>query len=85
MLHLRPDLVDMSLAERHVPEHLAENRHVRFGGRVSFGWLSDDFGPSGLIGDPTVATAEHGKQLFEGAVTAFVEALHEIAAFEFRA
>jgi creatinine amidohydrolase len=46
--------------------------------------LSDDFGPSGLIGDPTVATAEHGKQLFEGAVTAFVEALHEIAAFEFR-
>jgi creatinine amidohydrolase len=85
MLHLRPDLVDMSRAARHVPEHLAANRHVRFGGRVSFGWLSDDFGPSGVIGDPTVATAELGKQLFEAAVTSFVEALHEIAAFEFEA
>jgi creatinine amidohydrolase len=85
MLHLRPDLVDMSRAARHVPEHLAAYRHVRFGGRVSFGWLSDDFGPSGVIGDPTVATAELGKQLFEAAVTSFVEALHEIAAFEFEA
>jgi len=85
MLHLRPDLVDMTKAERRVPEHLAANRYVRFGGRVSFGWLSDDFGPAGVIGDPTVATAELGKQLFEAAVTSFVESLHEIAAFEFEA
>jgi creatinine amidohydrolase len=85
MLHLRPDLVDMSLAERRVPEHLAANHHVRFGGRVSFGWLSDDFGPDGYIGDPTVATAELGQQLFAAGVAAFVEALHEIAVFEFRA
>ena len=84
MLHLRPDLVQLERAERRVPEHLAANRHVRFGGRVSFGWLSDDFGPDGYIGDPTVASAELGKQLFEGAVAAFVEALHEIAAFSFR-
>jgi len=83
MLHLRPDLVDMAQAERRVPEHLAANRYVRFGGRVSFGWLSDDFGPAGVIGDPTVASAELGKQLFEAAVTSFVESLHEIAAFEF--
>ena len=85
MLHLRPDLVDMDKAERRVPEHLADNRYVRFGGRVSFGWLSDDFGPDGVIGDPTVASADLGKQLFEAAVTSFVEALHEIAAFEYRA
>lgn len=82
MLHLRPDLVRLEGVERRVPEHLAANRHVRFGGRVSFGWLSDDFGPDGYIGDPTAASAELGKQLFEGAVTAFVEALHEVAAFE---
>ncbi|HWL44609.1 MAG TPA: creatininase family protein [Ilumatobacter sp.] len=83
MLYLAPELVDMSAASRNVPEHLAGNRYVRFGGRVGFGWLSDDFGPDGHIGDPTLATAERGKELFEGSVAAFVEALGEIAAFEF--
>ena len=84
MLHLHPELVDMSLAERNVPEWLAANRHVRFGGQVSFGWLSDDFGPQGLIGDPTQSSAEHGERLFEAAVATFVEALHEIAHFDLR-
>lgn len=83
MLHLAPELVDMSVATRNVPEKLAANRYVRFGGKVGFGWLSNDFGPDGHIGDPTTASAEHGAVLFEGAVTAFAEALAEIAAFEF--
>ena len=52
MLHLRPDLVDMSLAVRRVPEGLAKNEQVKFGGRVAFGWLSNDFFPEGHIGDP---------------------------------
>lgn len=82
MLHLAPELVDMSVATRNVPEQLASNRHVRFGGTVGFGWLSDDFGPDGHIGDPTTATAERGAQLFEAAVGAFVEALGEIAEFD---
>ncbi len=83
MLHLAPHLVRMDLAERRIPEKLALNKHVRFGGRVAFGWLSDDFNPDGYVGDPTVATAERGAVLFEGAVTAFGEALREIASFEF--
>ena len=83
MLHLAPDLVDMSVATRNVPEHLADNDHVRFGGSVAFGWLSNDFGPDGHIGDPTPATAELGARLFDGAVDTFCDALAEIAAFEF--
>jgi creatinine amidohydrolase len=82
MLHLRPESVDLSLASRNVPEWLAGNQHVRFGGRVSFGWLSDDFGGDGHIGDPTAATAERGKELFEGAVQGLGEALAEVAAFQ---
>ena len=83
MLHLRPDLVDLPAGFRNVPAGLAPNRYVRFGGPVSFGWLSNDFGPSGHVGDPTGATAERGKELFEGAVRAFGEALREIARFDF--
>jgi creatinine amidohydrolase len=84
MLHLAPELVDMAAAERRVPEHLADNRYVRFGGAVSFGWLSNDFSDDGHIGDPTGASAELGATLFDGAVDAFCEALAEIAAFRHR-
>jgi creatinine amidohydrolase len=83
MLHLRPELVDLSVATRNVPERLAENRHVRFGGRVAFGWLSSDFGPDGHIGDPTGATAEHGKERFEASVALLGESLAEVATFDF--
>jgi creatinine amidohydrolase len=90
MLHVRPDLVDMSLAVRRVPEHLAQNKHVRFGGSVSFGWLSNDFDPPaapgelphGMIGDPTNATAEHGKRCFEGIVATMGEQLTEVKSFD---
>jgi creatinine amidohydrolase len=84
MLHLAPELVRAELGERRIPDHLADNQYVRFGGRVSFGWLSNDFADDGYIGDPTHADAAHGKALFDGAVTAFGAALAEIARFEFR-
>jgi len=84
MLHLRPDLVRMNLASRNVPEHLAENDHVKFGGTVSFGWLASDFGPDGHIGDPTGATPERGKQSFDAAVSRLSAAFGEIANFRFR-
>ena len=83
MLHLAPHLCDMSKAERRIPEDLIGNRYVKFGGKVSFGWLSNDFFDDGYIGDPTMATAELGKELFEGSVTGFCEALREIRTFNF--
>ena len=82
MLHLAPHLVDMTAATRNVPEQLAANRYIRFGGPVGFGWLSNDFGVDGHIGDPTPATAERGAQLVAQAVDAFCEALAEVSAFE---
>jgi creatinine amidohydrolase len=83
LLHLRPDLVDMTKAVACVPAELAANRHVRFGGDVAFGWLSSDLHPLGVIGDPTAATAERGKNLFEAMVTGLGDALAEVARFRF--
>ncbi len=82
-MHLRPDLVDLTKAERKVPEALAANEHVRFGGSVMFGWLSNDFDPDGYIGDPTGATAELGKELFDASVDTIGRQLAEIATFDF--
>lgn len=81
MLHLRPDLVDMSVAGRRIPEGLIENRHVRFGGSVSFGWLSNDWFDEGYIGDATGATAEMGAADFDAAVAQLAEAMAEVRRF----
>ncbi|WP_156758816.1 creatininase family protein [Microbacterium karelineae] len=82
MLALRPELVDMSRAVRNVPEHLAEFSSIGFNGfPVSFGWTSDDFGASGVIGDPTGATAEYGRILVDEGVAFVASALAETARF----
>ncbi|MEV4419318.1 creatininase family protein [Patulibacter sp. NPDC049589] len=83
VLHLRPDLVDLSLAVRAVPEEMAEREHVRFGGDVAFGWCSDDLSTTGAVGDPTLADAELGRRLVDGAVASLGDALAEVATFEF--
>ena len=83
MLPLRPELVRMDRAVRRVPEALATRTHVRFGGLTTFGWLSNDFGPDGHIGDPTGADAEEGKLLFETAVALLGDQMAEIAAWDF--
>jgi creatinine amidohydrolase len=85
VMHLRPDLVDLSLAQRWVPEHLADFELIGFNARpVSFGWLSDDFGTPGVVGDPTQATAEYGAVLWEASVAQAVASLQEIARFAHR-
>jgi len=84
MLHLRPDLVDMTRARRSIPETLIGNEHLRFGGSVQFGWLSNDFDESGVIGDPEGAHAESGRQAYESAVSAFCAALAEIDRYSTR-
>ena len=83
-MFLRPDLVDLSKAERRIPEKLDRNKHVKFGGSVSFGWLSNDFHEDGYIGDPTGASIELGETLFNSAVESLCEALAEIKTFSFK-
>jgi creatinine amidohydrolase len=82
ILHLRPDLVDMTKAERWIPDHMADLEYIKFnGGPVHFGWTSDDFGPAGVVGDATGATAEYGAELYANAVRNGVASLKEIARF----
>ena len=82
-MHLRPDQVQLEKAARRVPEALDKNTHVKFGGSVSFGWLSNDFNPDVYIGDPTGATAVRGEQLFERSIATLSEAIEEVKTFDF--
>lgn len=83
VMHLRPDLVDLDRAEPSLPRYLHGFHHVGFGGEVSFGWTSGDVMPSGVIGDPTLATAARGKELFERCVKRFGPIMAEVARFDF--
>jgi creatinine amidohydrolase len=86
IMHLRPELVDASKFEATVPAHIGDFRHIGFNGKpVTFGWLSNDFGPTGVLGDPTGANAAHGAELFEDSVSFVVEALEEISRFDYTA
>ncbi|MBU39537.1 MAG: creatininase family protein [Acidimicrobiales bacterium] len=82
--YLRPGEVRMEKALRRVPEWMADNKWVKFGGNVQFGWTSRDFGAEGLIGDPTDANPELGKELFEAAVDSLADQLREISSFDFQ-
>lgn len=84
VMHLAPHLVSPELPPRNVPEKIAGLRHIGFNGKpVMFGWTSDDFGSTGVIGDPTGANADDGRMLFERGVGFVSEALVEIDGFEF--
>jgi creatinine amidohydrolase len=83
VLYLRPDLVSMDRAAVSLPRWLADYRYIGFGGEVSFGWSSNDILPSGVIGDPTLASPERGKEAFERAVERLGEAMAEVCRFSF--
>jgi creatinine amidohydrolase len=83
LLHLRPDLVDMAAARRNVPAYQQQYAKLGFGKSARVGWLASDFGPTGVIGDPTGATPELGQRLFRSMVTSLCETLAEVARFEF--
>ncbi len=81
MLAIAPDLVHMELAERSVPTLLDNARYLTLEGNIAFGWLSEDISPSGVMGDPTHATAEKGEKVWASISTQLAAVLEEIVEF----
>lgn len=84
MLHLRPDLVDMSKAENF--ESLSVRMEKQFDmlspeGKVGFGWMSQDLHPSGACGNAAAADAERGRLLAEHSVQQFITLAREVSQF----
>jgi creatinine amidohydrolase len=82
LLHLHPELVDVDRAERTMMDEPYE--HVRqdlfVGGRLSVYRPFEEYTDSGVIGDPTLATAEKGERLFThlcAELATLFEAIHE--------
>jgi creatinine amidohydrolase len=84
VLALRPDLVKMdkaekfhSLQERLVQQHSLLRAH----GTAAFGWIAQDLGPHGTVGDASIATAEKGRQSIAVVTEKFVELLTDMHGF----
>ena len=79
MLFLRPDLVNMAVAEasplRWRSSYLAGN--YAQDPPVTFGRKRSDIAPMGHNGDPTLASSEKGRRLFEAIVEAVAHFVNE--------
>jgi len=83
MLHVRPDLVDMSLAQDFVPasrDVAQNNTHLRLLGPMVTGWVARDLHPSGAAGNAAAATLTAGAQIFDHCTTDYAAFLDETAA-----
>jgi creatinine amidohydrolase/Fe(II)-dependent formamide hydrolase-like protein len=77
-LAVRPDLVRLDRVERFVPEF--SSRYLNFSARRSIEWYARTvkISPTGVLGDPTVATPEKGRQMWEIMVANLVELVEEL-------
>jgi creatinine amidohydrolase len=82
MLHLHPDLVDMSRAENFVPLSVQiEHESDLLGRAAQYGWQTQDLHPKGACGDAASATAELGRELVERAATRLLVLIEEISRY----
>jgi creatinine amidohydrolase len=86
MLHLRPDLVDMSRAQnfRSLGQDMERERDFQLltvEGRFGFGWQAQDLNPWGVCGNAAAADAERGARLAAHLVQSFIDLVGEVARF----
>jgi len=85
MLAFRPDLVDMRKAEDFVPASRAFERDfkwLRADRPAGFGWMAQDLGAAGAMGDARAASAKKGEAVAAFWAQAFAELLDDVAAFD---
>lgn len=76
MLHFKPALVDMEMAEDF--RSTAETAPISPIGPVNLAWVSKDLNPKGTVGEAHLATAEKGAATCAHQVAGFIEMLKEL-------
>ncbi len=85
MLSFRPDLVRNGERENFTSAAAAiesDFTWLRAGRPTGFGWMAQDLSASGAIGNAAAATAEKGEASADYGVTAFIELLQDVEAFD---
>ena len=85
MLAFRPDLVRPDELRDFVPAsvEIAQSfQWLRATGPLGFGWMAQDLSESGAMGDAASASAGKGEASADYGVTAFIELLQDVEAFD---
>jgi creatinine amidohydrolase len=85
MLHLRPDLVDMSKAAAFASLSQtmeADFKHLSPVGRPSFAWATQDLNRSGAVGNAAAADAAKGAEIVAAAARGLAELFDDIERFD---
>ena len=80
MLAFRPDTVDMTLAQDF--RSTAEGAAISPIGPTSYGWISTDLNPHGVVGDAFAGTAEKGRITAKHMVAGFIDLLRQVEAMD---
>ena len=78
LLAFRPETVDMSLAADF--RSTAEGGAISPIGPTSYGWISSDLNPAGVVGDAFAGTAEKGRVTAKFMVAGFINLLRQVEA-----
>ena len=85
MLHLRPDLVDMSKAAAFASLSQtmeADFKHLSPVGRPSFAWATQDLNRSGAVGNAAAGDAAKGAEIVAAAARGLAELFDDIERFD---
>ncbi len=77
VMALAPDTVKMHHAVANYPPEFPA-KTLMTDGRPAAAWTARDFGPSGVIGDPTGATREQGEQILASLAESWAKAIEEV-------
>lgn len=78
MLHLAPHLVGAERQPDGLQPPISPPKGWSWEGKAPTAWLTKDLSSSGVIGDPSEATAELGEKLFERLVNGWLVRLHSL-------
>jgi creatinine amidohydrolase len=81
MLSILPDQVRQHLAQAEFPPPLDGESCLSMEGKLPFAWITGDLSASGVLGDPTVATAAKGDRLLASLIDGWVRVIGDIYQF----
>ncbi|MBD2095318.1 creatininase family protein [Trichocoleus sp. FACHB-591] len=82
MLAILPKQIRMEKAIAEYPPEQPEGSLLSIEGKLPFAWTTRDLSQSGVIGDPTTASAEKGDRLLESLAAGWVQVIRDVYAFQ---
>jgi creatinine amidohydrolase len=82
LLSLLPDQVKMDQAITEYPQDLPTDSLLSMEGSLPFAWTTRDLSQSGILGDPTVATAAKGDRILNSLSHSWAQVIQDIYKFQ---